>query len=89
MISHEFAQAIADRLDPNNLGDAAISELRQAYPDVHFTWCFDDDVNGCEPAVTTSSFNLYLVDGREHCLKLTHDHEAATGLLLAELVNDD
>jgi hypothetical protein len=33
-------------------------------------------------------FNLYLIDGREHCLKLTNDTETATGLVVAEIMGD-
>jgi hypothetical protein len=29
-------------------------------------------------------FNLYLVDGRAHCMRFTTDLAAATGLVLAE-----
>ncbi len=38
-----------------------------------------------EPYQAGDAFNLYLVDGREHCLKLTGDPEAATGILLAQV----
>ena len=37
------------------------------------------------PASRTG-LNVYLVDGRNHCLKLTETLEAATGLVLAEVL---
>jgi hypothetical protein len=88
MISLELATEIADRVVQTGLGEVVVAELRQAYPAVHFTYCMDDDVQGPEPFLSRPGLNLYLVDGREHCLKLTGHPEAATGLVLAEVLED-
>jgi hypothetical protein len=53
------------------------------YPGVYFTHCLDDDINDIEPVLRGAGFNLYLVDGRQHCLRLTKDLQAATGVVLA------
>ena len=48
-----------------------------------------DDISDRTPVLETEQFNLYLIDGREHCLKITNDYEAATGIVVAELIADD
>ncbi len=68
--------------------DAVLELLRTAYPEIHFTYCMDDDIGSYTPAVSESDFNLYLVDGREHCLCLTQDAQIATGIVVAEIVAD-
>ena len=37
----------------------------------------------------SKAFNVYLIDGREHCLCLTNDFDVATGIVLAEVIEDD
>jgi hypothetical protein len=49
----------------------------------------DDDVGVQASVASRSGFNIYLVDGREHCLKFTTDIGHATGLVLAEVIEDD
>ena len=53
------------------------------------SYCYDDDISDRTPVIETEQFNLYLIDGREHCLKMTNDYEAATGIVVAELIADD
>jgi hypothetical protein len=48
----------------------------------------EDDIPNHEPMLECGNFNLYLVDGREHCLCLTRDHEHATGIVIAEVIED-
>ena len=74
--------AVADQL--SRLGDELVSRLRGRFPDAHFSICKDDDTPPGIPPVASNPFcNLYYVDGRNHCLTLTTDAEAATGLLVA------
>jgi hypothetical protein len=49
----------------------------------------DDDIGSHQPYQSHHGFNVYLVDGREHCLKFTKDLEHATGLVLAEVIDDE
>lgn len=70
------------------LNEQTLAALREAFADLHFTYCSDDDVTVGEPARTADGFNLYLVDGREHCLVLTNDPSAATGVVLARVEED-
>ncbi len=88
MITTEQLQTIANRLEGQPLNDAIVTFLRVQFPDIHFTYCMDDDVSGVSPKLENSRFNLYLIDGREHCLCLTKNHEDASGVLVAEVIDD-
>jgi hypothetical protein len=48
----------------------------------------DDDLPNNTPVIEHEGFNLYLIDGREHCLCLTNDYEVATGIVVAEIIPD-
>ena len=89
MISPAQLQAVAERIDSTYLDDMLIAELRTEFAPLHFTYCSDDDVgDSVSPVLEHDRFNLYLIDGREHCLKLTNDTETATGLVVAEIMGD-
>ena len=89
MVSVENTQAIADEVKRRGLDYDIVAMLRQAYPDIHFTYCMDDDITNGKPVLEADTFNVYLVDGREHCLCLTNDFDVATGIVLAEVIEDD
>jgi hypothetical protein len=88
MISAEQTQAIAEEIAKMGLDEATVSALRQQYQAIHFTYCMDDDLPNNTPVLENKDFNLYLIDGREHCLCLTTDYEAATGIVVAEIIAD-
>jgi hypothetical protein len=88
MITLEQLQTIADSLEGQPLNDAIVTFLRAQFPDIHFTYCMDDDVSGVLPKLENPRFNLYLIDGREHCLCLTKNHEDASGVLVAEVIDE-
>jgi len=53
---------------------------------LRFTVCSDDDMPArLPPALKREKFNLYLVNGSEHCLSLTDDPLQAIGVVLAQL----
>ena len=79
---------IAAWLQQHGAGEDGLPELRRIHPDIHFTWCLDDDVGYEEAVLAEKGFNLYLVDGREHCLRFTEAHDAATGVVIAEVTED-
>lgn len=92
MISEEQIRAIADTVTAYRVDESALAFLRSEYPDIHFTWCMDDDVADVAKPVATQAgpagqagFNLYLVDGRDHCLCMTNDPDVATGMVVAEV----
>ncbi|MEI6707158.1 MAG: DUF6129 family protein [Methylococcales bacterium] len=89
MIAEMQLQAVAKRIASAYLDDALITQLRAEFAPLHFTYCYDDDISDRTPVIETEQFNLYLIDGREHCLKMTNDYEAATGIVVAELIADD
>lgn len=85
MIEPIRLQQIAEVIRRAGLNEQTLAALRETFTDLHFTYCLDDDVGVDEPIHCGDGFNLYLVDGRQHCLTLTRDPEAATGLLLAQV----
>jgi hypothetical protein len=85
VISDEQLRAVSDWLRGHTGSAGMQQELRAAFPDLHFTFCLDDDVISDTPASELPGFNLYLVDSSNHCLGLTGDMQAASGLVVAEL----
>jgi hypothetical protein len=89
MISPETIDAIASKFEAGGLSSEGLAELRSAFPKIHFTHCMDDDVGSYDAYANRPGYNIYLVDGREHCMKFTSDINHATGLVLAEVIDDD
>lgn len=88
-ITQEFVDKVSAILSRAGLSEASVGALRDAFPDLHFTLCADDDVGVAHtPVHRSDAFNIYLIDGREHCLRFTRDLDAATGLVLAEVTPD-
>ena len=68
------------------LNEAALVTLKQTWPELRITLCNDDDMPArLPPALRREKFNLYLVNGSEHCLSLTDDPLQAIGVVLAEV----
>lgn len=88
MISTEQANAIAEKIETLGVDESIVTELRRQYQPIHFTYCMDDDLPNNTPVIERDGFNLYLIDGREHCLCLTNDFEVATGVIVAEIIPD-
>ena len=86
MITPRQLNDIARLATDRGLDHTTVSRLRQVYPGTYFTYCLDDDINDMEPALEGAGFNLYLVDGRQHCLRLTGDLQIATGVVLAAVL---
>jgi len=89
MLSLVTVEAIAAQVEALGLSEQCLGQLRVGHPGIHFTYCMDDDVGAREPHVRRPGFNLYLVDGRGHCLAFTSDIDHATGLVLAEVREDE
>lgn len=83
MITPRQINDIAHLAETRGVDYAALTHLRQVYPSLYFTHCLDDDINEVEPVLRGAGINLYLVDRRQHCLRLTEDFQAATGVVLA------
>lgn len=89
MITQEQLDGIVAEAERAGLADTYLTDLRAAFPELHFTWCMDDDVCGATPAAHGQGFNVYLVDSSSHCLCFTPSLEAASGVVIAELGEDD
>ena len=89
MISDSSLSQIVQRVEQQGVNGQLLSQLRHAYPDIHFTYCLNSDVIDVPPVEQREGFNVYLVDGREHCLRLTTDHKVATGVVLAAVSDED
>jgi Family of unknown function (DUF6129) len=88
MLSSEQVQQVANHIGDQTLTETLISGIRSEFPGIHFTYCMDDDIPEREPVLSHTSFNLYLIDGREHCLCFTNNLEHATGIVIAEVIPD-
>ena len=89
MIDTATLDRIAAMTLEQGLDEGTVQNLRAAWPGMHFSYCMDDEICGVEPVRELEGINLYLVDGREHCLSLTCNAEIATGLVLAEVEPDE
>lgn len=66
------------------LNEDTLASLKKSWPDLRFTICNDDDMPARLPAaLKRERFNLYLVNGSEHCLSLTDDPSQAIGVVVA------
>jgi hypothetical protein len=82
-VSAESLVAIGDLLESAGAGAATVAELRRRFPGLTVTRCDAHDVVDETPFQTFAGCNLYLLDGRDHCFKITSDPAAATGLVLS------
>jgi hypothetical protein len=85
VIRPERLDQVARILARTGLDDDILGALREAFRDVHLTYCINEDIGTGEPIRRADGFNMYLVDGRGHCPCLTTDMEAATGIVLAKV----
>jgi hypothetical protein len=88
MIATERLDQVRLIVEKAGLSDQTLMALREAFTDMHLTYCMDEDIGVGEPIRREKGFNLYLVDGRGHCMQFTTDLSAATGIVLAEIEND-
>jgi hypothetical protein len=64
--------------------------LRQAFPGRHVSVCNEDDIPPrLAAAAENSACLIYYVASGEHCLSLTNDAAAATGIVVALRGEDD
>ena len=90
MIDSALLDAVLAAVSPQLSYDDQLRQLRAAFPGVHITVCSEDDVPPrLAPAAENDVCFLYYVDASEHCLKLTTDADAATGVAVALRGDDD
>ncbi|HTY04577.1 MAG TPA: DUF6129 family protein [Rhodocyclaceae bacterium] len=89
MIATGVLNAVLDGVSPRLTFDEQARHLRASFPNVHITVCGEDDIPmRLSPAAENRFCSLYYVDASSHCLKLTTDPEAASGVVVA-LRGDD
>ena len=84
MISDAVIDDVVANLRAEGVGEQTVMALRAKWPGLHFTYCMDDDIVATQPVRRADAFNIYLVDAHAHCLTMTDDPDAATGLVIAE-----
>ena len=86
IVPETLEQIASSAASLGNLGEQALDSLKRQWPDLRFTICNDDDMPArLSPALKRDGFNLYLINGSEHCLSLTDDPLHAIGVVLAEV----
>jgi uncharacterized protein DUF6129 len=60
-----------------------ISILKECFPDLTFVRMSDDDMDEA-PYVSMEAYNLYLLDGRDHCVQLTQNPAHATAVVVTQ-----
>ncbi len=88
MITQVQLDTISELIKAAPILEQSLQQLRGDFPDIHFTYCMDDDVVGATPVLEDSNFNLYLVNSSSQCLSLTQDMDAASGLVIAEIESE-
>jgi hypothetical protein len=61
---------------------ALVADLRRRFPGMTVTQCDPSDVDLEAPFRVAAGVSLYLVDGMDHCWRLTTDAARATGLVV-------
>ncbi len=70
--------------------DALAQDLRATFSGRQISVCGEDDISPrIKPVAENAVCLLYLVASGEHCLSLTNDAEAATGIVVALRGEDD
>jgi hypothetical protein len=59
MMTPEQLASVVEQVEQRGLADSNLADLRAYFPELHFTWCLDDDVCGPQPAAQGQGFNVY------------------------------
>ncbi|WP_299200617.1 DUF6129 family protein [uncultured Amphritea sp.] len=90
MITQEQLTQIFDYVSESDIGEELISALKVKHPGLHFSWCFEDDIGAtAKPYRESRKFNLYLVNSENHCSCLSNDPDSSSGVVIAEVIDDD
>lgn len=88
-VTEQIVTDVASHLKGMPLDGTITQKLREEFEDLHFTYCMDDDVHGPKPVFESDEFNLYLITSQEHCLAVTSQYTSATGIVIAEVEEDE
>ena len=81
-----FLDQVLERLSAETslAHDAVAQSLRLAFPGTHISVCSEDDISPrLTPVAENAAGQIFLVARGEHCLSLTNDAAAATGIVVA------
>lgn len=81
-VGAEELRAIDAALATSAADGSAVAALRRLAPGLTVTRCDAADLREETPFRAYTRCALYLLDGREHCAKITSDPARATGLVL-------
>ncbi|SNY92923.1 hypothetical protein SAMN04515647_3187 [Cohaesibacter sp. ES.047] len=76
MIAEPTLDEVAAAIISLDLEEGITARLRKQWPDIHFTYCQDDDIAAAKPVRECETFNLYLVAGGEGCIALHRGERA-------------
>ncbi|MEF8700492.1 MAG: DUF6129 family protein [Candidatus Accumulibacter sp. UW26] len=92
MINPELVARVAEVVagTPASLSDGDLQRaLREHFAGLRVVVCNDDDVPPrVSPVFANVRCNLYYLDASEHCVTLTGDAGAASGLVVGRLTED-
>lgn len=75
---------------PSCIHETLAQDLRAAFPGRHISVCNEDDIPPrLLPAAENAACRVYYVASDAHCLSLTNDAAAATGIVVALRGEDD
>ena len=83
-LSAENLSEIETLLQSPEASAQSLADLRRRFPGVSLTQCDASDLDAEQPFRQFQRFSLYLVDGLDHCWKLTSDPARATGLVVVQ-----
>lgn len=82
-ITIEQMREIAALVGSSPVDAGLIAKLRGVAPGVTATRCDAADMVDETPYQSHDRANLYLLDGRDHCARVTNDPAVATGVIVA------
>ena len=83
-ISTETMNEIESTLNQfDKLTSNPLTILKGCFPDLSFVRMPASDMDE-QPFRSLPNFDLYLLDGREHCVQLTNDLNLATGVVVTQ-----
>ena len=82
-IAAEVLSEIQAALNADGSASERYGKVRALASGLSVTQCDASDVDTETPVMETSDYAVYLIDTSEHCVRITTQPEAATGLILA------
>jgi len=80
----EALQEIRRLLESEAPAAERCASVRRSFPGLSLTRCDASDMSSEVPVFETPEFCVYLIDTSEHCVRITGDPAAASGLVVAQ-----